>query len=198
MKELKRRAIGILLSILMVMQLCNVFAATLIDEIPSEVKNADGGFKKIPVVYNGKEVTQVDVFLEKANTTAANANERFNISGYATFYINSYVYKTGENIKIGTQFTYKDESGNWVKDWLDQSGQVQSDANWQTTDYKVNVDTIKFTELTSQDHNKRVNFITKVMNGSNKVGEFRRESSKNVAMSTADIVVTQDGLTISK
>lgn len=199
MKKIKRRVVGILLSIMMTLQVCNVFAAELIDRIPSEVKKADGGYRKIPVIYNNNEVSQVTVSLHKSNTTAQNENERFNISCTANFYIDAYVYKTGGNIKIGTLFTYKDENGKWVEDWLDQSGQVTNDPNWLTTDYKVEVDEINFMELTSQAHNKRVVFKTTVKADGSSKGGFSRYSSSNVAASSADVVVvTQDGLTVTK
>ena len=197
-KKIKRRIVGILLSIMMTLQLCNVFAAvTEIDRVPSEVKDANGGYRKIPVIYNNGEVSEITAKLHKSNTTATNANERFNISCTANFYVDAYIYKTGDNLKIGTLFTYKNDEGKWVQDWLDQSGQVGSDSDWLTNDYRVTVDKIDFMELTSQATNTRVVFKTAVNGGAK--GYFQRESSSNVAASSIDeVVVTQDGLTVTK
>ena len=197
MKRIKRRIVGILLSIMMTLQLCNVFAATAIERITSEVKDANGGYRKIPVIYNNSEVSEITVSLHKSNTTAVNENERFNISCTANFYVDAYIYKTGDNLKIGTLFTYKNDKGEWVQDWLDQSGQVGSDSDWLTNDYKVTVDKINFMELTSEAHNTRVTFKTAVNGGAK--GSFERFSSSNVAASSIDVVVvTQDGLTVTK
>ncbi len=196
MKKKIRLLIAFMLALTMILQVNMVFGAI---NIPTEVTNAEGGYRKIPVIYNNNEVSQVTVYLQKSNTTAQNENERFNISCTANFYIDAYVYKTGGNIKIGTLFTYKDENGKWVEDWLDQSGQVANDPNWMTTDYKVEVNEINFMELTSQAHNKRVDFKTTVKDGNSSKGGFSRYSSSNVAASSADVVVvTQDGLTVTK
>lgn len=196
MKKGIKLLITFMLALTMILQVNVVFGAI---NIPTTVTSADGGYRKIPVIYNNNEISQVTVYLQKSNTTAQNANERFNISCTANFYIDAYVYKTGENIKIGTLFTYKDENGNWVEDWLDQTGQVTSDPNWMTTDYKVEVNTINFMELTSQPSNKRVEFKTSVKSGNTSKGSFSRYSSSNVAASAADVEqVIQDGITVTK
>lgn len=185
MKKIKRRVVGILLSIMMALQLCNVFAVELVDGIPSEVKKADGGYKQVPVYFNGAEVTEFNVFLRKYNDTAQNANERFDISGTATFRVRSYAYKTGSDVKVGTYIECLGTDGEWFEmNWRDREDQISSgDADAYLKgekDLSVTIKDIQFTMPNQNDTDLRVTFYMKTSTG----GEFSRPTEKNIQFST--------------
>lgn len=184
MKTLKRRIVNVLLSIMMALQVCNVFAVELIDGIPNEVKSADGGYKQVPVYFNGQQVTEFNVFLRKFNDKG-NANELFDISGTATFRVKSYAYKTGSDVKVGTYIECLGTDGKWFEmDWRDREDQISSgDADAYikgTKDLSVTIKDIQFTMPNQNDTDLRVTFYMKTSTG----GEFARPTNKNVQFST--------------
>lgn len=184
MKTLKRRIVNVLLSIMMALQVCNVFAVELIDGVPNAVKSADGGYKQVPVYFNGQQVTEFNVFLRKFNDKG-NANELFDISGTATFRVKSYAYKTGSDVKVGTYIECLGTDGKWFEmDWRDREDQISSgDADAylkDTKDLSVTIKDIQFTMPNQNDTDLRVTFYMKTSTG----GEFARPTNKNVQFST--------------
>ena len=53
-RKIWSKCLTLLLTLMMMSQLCSVYAITLVDGVPSEVKNSEG-YRQIAVTYNGQD-----------------------------------------------------------------------------------------------------------------------------------------------
>ena len=194
MRKLKRRVFAMFMSVMMILQVFSVSAASMeesipFDEeiIPEEVLNADGGYKEIPVYFEGKQVHIFEKYLRKYNDTALNENERFDISGVATFRIKAYAYSVGGEVKAGTYIEYLNDYGRWEKmNWRDReeqiSGKPAEDFMNGKTDLSLTIEDITFILPDSNPDDRRVVFHMKSSLGN----EFDRPTEKNVEFNQID------------
>lgn len=184
-KSMKRMITSVLLSVMMVIQICNVYAANTAVSVPNQVTSASSTYKQIPVYFNGNEVTEFSTGLRKYNDTAVNANEKFDISGIATFRVRAYAYGTGNNVKLGTYIECLGTDGNWFEmDWRDQEDQVNGtdlaafiEGN---KDVSITITDIQFTMPNQNENDLRVTFSMEASTG----GKFSRPTNKNVQFAT--------------
>lgn len=182
-KSMKRIMTSVLLSIIMVIQVCNVYAVDTTPSVPSQVTSAD--YKQIPVYFEGNQVTEFSTYLRKYNDTAANANERFDISGTATFRVRAYAYATGDDVKLGTYIECLGTDGNWFQmNWRDQEDQVSKDALKKflngNQELNITITDIQFTLPNSNANEKHLRFWMTASTG----GKFERQTETEVQFTT--------------
>ena len=182
-KSMKRIMTSVLLSIIMVIQVCNVYAVDTTPSVPSQVTSAD--YKQIPVYFEGNQVTEFSTYLRKYNDTAANANERFDISGTATFRVRAYAYGTGDNVKLGTYIECLGTDGNWFEmDWRDQEDQVSKDDLKKflsgNQELNITITDIQFKLPNSNANEKHLRFWMAASTG----GKFERQTAAEVQFAT--------------
>lgn len=171
-RNIWRNCLTLLLTLMMMSQLCSVYAITLVDGVPSEVKNAEG-YRQLAVTYNGQDGENIQVELKKERTQG-NPNEIFSISGIATLRIRAYAYKTGSEIKLGTYVECLGEDGNWFEmDWRDREDQVSIHSLDQLP--SITVTDIDFVSKDNETDN-RLWIKMQASTG----GTFERATAKNV------------------
>lgn len=183
-RKICSKCLTLLLTFMMMSQLCSVYAITLVDGVPSEVKNSEG-YQQIAVTYNGQDGENIQVELKKERKQG-NPNEIFSISGTATLRIRAYAYKTGSEIKLGTYVECLGEDGNWFEmDWRDREDQVSIDSLDQVP--SITVTDIDFESKENKNDN-RLKIKMKASTG----GTFERATAKNVQFANTQ------GLTITR
>lgn len=182
---MKRIMTSVLLSIIMVIQVCNVYAVDTTPSVPSQVTSASSDYKQIPVYFKGNQVTEFSTYLRKYNDTAANANERFDISGTATFRVRAYAYATGDDVKLGTYIECLGTDGNWFQmNWRDQEDQVSKDTLKKflngNQELNITITDIQFTLPNSNANEKHLRFWMTASTG----GKFERQTETEVQFTT--------------
>lgn len=208
MKKRLKSLLTLLLILTMICQTAIIYAtdttSNIVMDVPQTVKSS-GNYMEIPVFYKEQVVNQIMVLLEKQSGLD---------KGYATFKVKGYAYRNGTNVTLGILFGYYAKDGTWQEDFLDQAAitslegkyegiEWKNDSKWigwQKEEYWTKVVELPFTPGQEQNKgNTRVRFIT----ATNLGGAFKdRDTNKDVKLTdappTEDIVVTQDGLTITK
>lgn len=190
MRIKKNILISLLLVLVMILQI-NVVLGTdsMTLNLPNDVANS-GSYLMVPIRFKGNPIPssgEFSTFLRKFNDSSPNANERFDISGIATFKVQAYAYKTGDNIKLGTQIYCLGTDGNWINmGWRDREDQLSSSdlAKFLQTgnDLYIDITDIEFTLPNQNASERHVKFKMKASTG----GEFERQSSQMIQFATKD------------
>ncbi len=199
MKRVKKRLISVLLVVMVILQTVCTYATSaragsVSGFIPEEVING-GQYKEIPVYFEGNEVEVFRKFLRKYNDTAENDNERFDISGIATFRVKAYAYRAGSAIKLGTYIECLGNDGNWFRmNWRDREDQVSSeilkDFLAGKQELSINIDDIVFSVPNENKEELRVIFYMTASTG----GRFDRDTERGVEFNT----IPESGVEITR
>ncbi len=200
MNKIRKKVLGVLLSVMMLLQVFMVYGApvTVAPTTPSatpapsatpepSLHPAEVGtnFKQLPIYYAGDEVSKFSKFMRKYNDTATNPSEQFDVSGTVRFRVRAYAYGTGNDIKIGTYIDTRTQDGGWeLADW--QPNEVEFSAE-EAKDYmdgkiklSMEIENIRFAVPNTNKDDLRVNFKIKTSTGK----EFDRTTAKSIKFMT--------------